>query len=227
MGPQSRGPLGTSLGEEWGGQARAPPSQSPRPFPGLPRFFLLKVPPPTEREGKRSSFSLNPKSRAGASSRDLRGRLQITHNSSSFLSTPAFQDGESVFCSSCRFGCLSSIRRHPPRGATARGCLHCPERGHPAGSRSAGVLLPAFVWQGGMMIRGEQRRSAGLGDGRGRGGGGASPFLRGPLRGSRPARCLLSPLLFGACRSPKRGPAVPVAGKGRRRGFADPPRSCR
>lgn len=41
-------------------------------------------------------MALNPKSRAGASSRDLRGRIHISHNSLSFLSCPAAQDGECV-----------------------------------------------------------------------------------------------------------------------------------
>ena len=81
------------------------------------------------------------------------------------------------------------------------------------------ITLPHFARQWGMRIRGEQRRSAGLGDGRGRSapvprGWGAPPFLGGPLRASWPARCLRSLLLFGACRSPKRGPAAPSRGRG-------------
>lgn len=41
-------------------------------------------------------MALNPKSRAGASSRDLRGRIHISHNSLFFLSSSVVQDGEYV-----------------------------------------------------------------------------------------------------------------------------------
>lgn len=130
-GPAEPGPAAYLAGGGVGAQARAPAGQSPRPFPGPPTALPALGTAPDRAGGKGSSFSLNPKSRAGASSRDLRGRLQITHNTPSFLSTPAFQDGEFGFCSWCWLCCLSSIRCHPPRSATARGSLQCPERGAP------------------------------------------------------------------------------------------------
>lgn len=130
-GPAELGPAAYLAGGGVGAQARAPAGQSPRPFPGPPTALPALGTAPDRAAGKGSSFSLNPKSRAGASSRDLRGRLQITHNTPSFLSTPAFQDGEFGFCSWCWLCRLSSIRCHPPRSATARGSLHRPERGAP------------------------------------------------------------------------------------------------
>lgn len=94
-GPQSRDPEGLA-GAEW--RTSASPSRevlaSPRLYAPLPGSSHQEALIFGYWTGERSPVTLNPKSRAVVSSRDLRGCLHITHNSLSFLSPPVVQDGE-------------------------------------------------------------------------------------------------------------------------------------
>lgn len=140
-GPQSRGPAGTWPGRA--GDERAPLRRSPgSPAPLRAPFQAAQTRRPalgTARRAGESSVALNPKSRTGFSSRDLRGRIHITHNSLSFLSPPTVQDGECRWCQPCWLSDPGSIRCHPSRGVIAQGSLHGPAREEPSGASPRGT----------------------------------------------------------------------------------------
>lgn len=138
------GPDGIREGEGSPGEVPVPRAsprfsapRSPRPFrPRRPASRSGRRPRPEARE--RGPVSLNLKSRAGSSFRDLRGRIHISHNSLSFLLPPAAKMVSSlaIRVTNAAFG---SIRCHPSRGAAARGSLYRLEEGEPRGGRHGGA----------------------------------------------------------------------------------------
>lgn len=135
-GPQSPGRPGWVQAAAGCRRARSPHGRpgSPPPVPGRTAAALGRRPQPEAVEG--GPVSLSSKSRAGASSRDLRGRLHITHNSPSLLPLSLSQEHKMV--SGCAMGSVGPRSGFYPRpSSSARGCAGLPPpsraRGAPRG----------------------------------------------------------------------------------------------